>query len=53
MLTFVFLMFVALFLVAGVFISLEAKKRRDGSSMRTTARGGDHPIMGRATSDKD
>jgi preprotein translocase subunit SecG len=53
MLTFVFLMFVAFFLVSGVFISLEAKKRRDGSSMRASAGGGDRQMMGRATSNKD
>jgi hypothetical protein len=53
MITFVFLAFIGLFAIAGVFISIEAKKRKDGSVQRMTARGGDRPVMGRATSDKE
>jgi hypothetical protein len=35
MLTIVFLVFVAMFLVAGTFISIEAKQRKDGSLDRS------------------
>ncbi len=52
MITFVFLMFVAFFLVSGVFLSLEAKKRTEGSSIRASANG-DRQNIGRGTSSRD
>ena len=53
MLTFVFLAFIAAFAVAGIFISLSARKRRDGATTRPTMVAGDSPTVGRATSGKD
>ena len=47
MITALFLIFVAAFAVAGVFISLAAKKRKDGTRERSGA-SGDAPKIGRA-----
>jgi cbb3-type cytochrome oxidase subunit 3 len=49
MLTFVFLMFMGLFAVAGVFISIEAKRRKARSSAAAISPRNDKPTMGRAT----
>jgi hypothetical protein len=51
MVTFVFLIFVAMFAVAGFFISLEAKRRGDGQTERPTAVRSPMPEVGRARSD--
>ncbi len=52
MITFIFLGFVALFLVAGVFIAINAKRGRSGEAHRPMPRR-DTPDIGRATSEKD
>ena len=49
MITIVFLMFLAIFAIAGVFLSLEAKKRRDGLTHREMHPRNNTPAMGRAT----
>jgi len=49
MITIVFLVFLAIFAIAGVFLSLEAKKRRDGSMQRQLHPRNNTPAMGRAT----
>ena len=53
MLTIVFLVFVAMFAIAGIFISLAAKKGKGGQSPRPMSPRNDKPAMERATSDKD
>jgi hypothetical protein len=53
MLTFVFLFFIAVFAVAGIAISISAKKRRDGREPREVHPRNDSPSMGRANSDED
>jgi len=52
MLTVVFLMFIALFLISGVFISLETKRRRAGHSGAVPLTSNKAKV-GRASSDKD
>jgi hypothetical protein len=49
MLTVVFLIFLAIFAIAGFFISLEAKRRRDGSRMRPVPVSSERPQVNRAT----
>ena len=49
MITIVFLVFLAIFAIAGVFLSLEAKKRRDGSMQRQLHPRNNTTYMGRAT----
>ena len=49
MLTVVFLIFLAIFAIAGFFISLEAKRRRDGSRMRPVPVHSERPGASRAT----
>jgi hypothetical protein len=51
MVTFVFLIFVAMFAVAGFFISLEAKRRGDGQTEKPTAVRRPMLEVGRARSD--
>ena len=51
MLTFVFLFFIALFVVAGIFISISARKRRSGGTTRPANITGNRPSVGRATSE--
>jgi hypothetical protein len=54
MLTFVFLVFLAFFLISGFFLSLEAKRRKDGSNMRAMHSSlRDKRAMGRAASQND
>jgi hypothetical protein len=54
MLTVVFLLFVAVFLISGVFISLEAKRRRVGrSGVKPVPLTSNKPRVGRATPDND
>jgi hypothetical protein len=54
MLTVVFLLFIAVFLISGVFISLEAKRRRAGqNAMEPVTLTGNKPKVGRATPDND
>jgi hypothetical protein len=48
MVIFVFLMFVAMFAIAGFFISLEAKRRSDGQARRPMAGTRQMPEVGRA-----
>jgi len=50
MLTIVFVAFIAMFAIAGIFISLEAKRRGDGS---VPGPRNERPSMRRATSDAD
>jgi hypothetical protein len=52
MLTFIFLGFAALFLIAGAFISIEAKRRAAGANHHPMPHN-DSPRVGRATSFKD
>jgi len=52
MLTIIFLLFIALFLISGVFLSLEAKRRRQGS-IKSVPLNSNRPNVGRATSDND
>jgi hypothetical protein len=53
-LTVVFLLFIAVFLISGVFISLEAKRRREGQSgMKAVPLTCNTPKVGRATPDND
>jgi hypothetical protein len=51
MVTFIFLLFVAMFAVAGFFISLEAKRRNDSQAEGPMAPRSHAPKMGRASSD--
>ena len=53
MITFVFLMFVGMFAIAGVFISLEAKRRTHGHAARPPIPRNNTPKIGRATTDGD
>jgi cbb3-type cytochrome oxidase subunit 3 len=53
MLTIVFLVFIGMFAIAGVFISLEAKRREKGSQSSAVAGRDQKPGMGRATPDND
>jgi hypothetical protein len=54
MLTVVFLLFIAVFLISGVFISLEAKRRKEGQSgMKALPLTNNKPKVGRATPNKD
>jgi hypothetical protein len=54
MLTVVFLLFIAVFLISGVFISLEAKRRKAGQSgVKPAPITGNQPKVGRATPDND
>jgi hypothetical protein len=54
MLTVVFLFFIALFLISGVFISLEAKRRRAGQSgVKSVPLSSNKPKVGRASPDDD
>ena len=53
MLLVIFLFFVAIFLISGVFISLEGKRRRAHSSLRSVPLTGSGPRVGRATPDND
>jgi hypothetical protein len=54
MLTVVFLLFIAVFLISGVFISLEAKRRREGQSgMKAVPLTCNTPKVGRANPDND
>jgi len=53
MLTFVFLMFIGLFAIAGIFISIEAKKRNERESSSAVSPSDDKPAMGRAISSRD
>ena len=54
MLTVIFLLFIALFLISGVFLSLEAKRRRAGQgSIKSVPLNGNRPKVGRATPDND
>ena len=54
MLTVIFLLFIALFLISGVFLSLEAKRRRAGKgSIQSVPLNGNQPKVGRATPDDD
>jgi hypothetical protein len=49
MLTIVFLVFLAIFAIAGFFISLEAKRRRDGSRFRPVPVHSERSNVNRAT----
>jgi hypothetical protein len=52
MLTVVFLLFIAVFLISGVFISLETRRRKSGQSgMKPVSLAGNRPRVGRATPD--
>jgi len=54
MLTIVFLLFVTLFLISGVFLSLEAKRRRAGHGAISSAQTSGHKTgIHRANSDED
>lgn len=54
MLTVVFLFVIALFLISGVFISLETKRRKSGESgMKPVSFAHNRPHMGRATPDDE
>jgi hypothetical protein len=53
MLTIVFFVFLGMIAVAGVFISLMAKKRANGSAQRPRAAMTDAPKMGRAHGEDD
>jgi hypothetical protein len=48
----VFLLFVAMFAVAGFYISLEAKRRNEGYARRPSVPRNDAPKMVRSTSDR-
>jgi hypothetical protein len=50
MVIFVFLVFAAMFAVAGFFLSLEAKRRSDGQPTRRLTPRNNTPKMGRASS---
>ena len=50
MITLVFLLFVAMFAVAGTFISLEAKRRNDSPTPRPTVMLSNPPRMGQTSS---
>lgn len=52
MLTVIFLFFVALFLISGVFFSLENKRRKAHQASKAAVRVS-HPRAERATSDSD
>jgi len=54
MLTVIFLFVIALFLISGVFISLETRRRKSGhSGMKPVALGGNRPRVERATPDDE
>jgi hypothetical protein len=53
MLTLIFLAFIAMFAIGGIFISIEAKRRSDGSLQRQLNPRDDKPRMGRATPGND
>jgi hypothetical protein len=54
MLTFVFLFFIALFAVAGIVISMSAKKRKAGAAQAISAQGTTNSErVGRANSEED
>ena len=54
MLTVIFLLFVAVFLISGVFISLEARRRRAGQpGIKPVPMTSNKPRVGRATADSD
>ena len=54
MLTVVFLFLIALFLISGVFISLESRRRRAGrSGMKPVPLTSNKPHVGRATPDDE
>jgi hypothetical protein len=54
MLTIIFLLFVALFLISGVFLSLEAKRRRAGhGAISSVQMSGNKTKISRANSEED
>jgi hypothetical protein len=54
MLTVVFLFVIALFLISGVFISLETRRRKSGQTgMKPVSLAGNRPRVGRATPDDE
>ena len=54
MLTVIFLFVIALFLISGVFISLETRRRKSGhSGMKAVTLGGNRPRVERATPDDE
>jgi hypothetical protein len=53
MLKVIFLVLIAMFAVAGIFISMEAKRRGRSASARVAAHGNDAGSIGQAASDND
>jgi hypothetical protein len=53
MVAIIVLAFAGMFAIAGTFISIEAKRRADGSRARSMSPRSDRPPMGRATLEKN
>jgi hypothetical protein len=53
MVTIVFIVFLGACALAGIVISVMAKRRNDGSQPRSSVRGGDAPQIGRASGGGD
>jgi hypothetical protein len=53
MVAIIILAFAGMFAIAGTFISIEAKRRADGSRARSMSPRSDRPPMGRATLEKN